>query len=504
MKLAGSSTRSLRSRRSVLTDKAVSYKCDREYENIQEFEVCFPDLCRKYGFPWSVYVKKETVRDEYLDNQNLSKPKGKLKQKDKNHPPSLNSTRDTATTASTEFQLDEDTLVITSLYDNCNRFVELFLHKLDEIPPELIKLIGFLARYYTDLKRIKIQFCRIDANTIFELSKLFSLSSLTEVDLDGSIATAGNYGILLDNSRVINISLSKCRINDPVCEIIASKLCFQGPAERTLCSLNLSSNHITDTGAKYLSNALRSNRTLRYLNLADNRITDEGACGILESLKEFPLTREESLNKKQRYMDYEKQRLAYYFKYLEDFDKQHIEEIHRGKSSERSKSMSSRKSSRPSTARPQKERKDIKVFTFDDYKTRAEMLAGEMMGPFHDPYQFNNVKIRDEKCYSIGNLTLCYLNLAFNNLSYHSVVKLLDVLQYQKDTKRQGQIGLMRVILKGNDIPISCAEYIKIDEMLNKCMMTSGGRAFTEFSAKRKSRLSRVSMIPEKVLLSPR
>ncbi len=54
----------------------------------------------------------------------------------------------------------------------------------------------------------------------------------------------------------------------------------------TLEVLDLSSNKIGDTGARYISDAIRHNTALRVLNLKDNGIKDEGVKSISAALKE--------------------------------------------------------------------------------------------------------------------------------------------------------------------------------------------------------------------------
>ncbi|XP_053615671.1 leucine-rich repeat-containing protein 71-like [Plodia interpunctella] len=488
-----------RSRKSIVTGVSVRY--GRVYEKVQEFETWFPTICRKYGLLQTVSVKKEYARDDYIKHlQMKGKPKEGRSRSQSITSRVTNATviddKETATTGSTERTniLEDDTILLTVVYDNSERFIEIDLIKLDDVPRELIKLIGFIAKFYHTLKKIKVQFCTINDYTVYELSKLICLSTLCEVDLDGSALATGNYGILFDSGRLNSISLSKCCINDVVVEEIARKLCFGGIAESNLYTLNLSTNRITDVGAKYLSIALRTNRTLRYLNLADNRITDEGACSILDVFKEFQLTSEEIVQKSQRYMTYERQRLAIYYKYLATYTNRNDDENSKDRSSDRRKSMAARRSSKSQKSSP-------KSFTLEDYKNKAECLAGEMMGPFRDPYQSNLLSVRDSKYYCIGNMALCFLNLSFNNLAYPSVQRLLNVLQYQRDSKRLGQTGLIRVIIRGNNLPISCVEYAKIDDLLTKCMMSLGGKAFSE---RRKSRASRISVMPEKMLLLPR
>ena len=62
---------------------------------------------------------------------------------------------------------------------------------------------------------------------------------------------------------------------------------FQGLEHNTtLLHLNLCNTGITDDGAKYIGQALKSNYFLQTLNIACNSsLSDEGSCFILESLE---------------------------------------------------------------------------------------------------------------------------------------------------------------------------------------------------------------------------
>lgn len=64
-------------------------------------------------------------------------------------------------------------------------------------------------------------------------------------------------------------------------------------------------------------------------------------------------------------------------------------------------------------------------------------------------------------------MTLVYFNMAFNNLSYLSLVKLQNVIQYQNNY-RSTEKGLMKIVIEGNNLPISCPEIAQVEEIITK------------------------------------
>lgn len=342
-----------------------------------------------------------------------------------------------------------------------------------------------------------IKQCHIDAYTIYELSKILFLTSITDVCLDGSPLHEGNYEILLNSDcRLNHISLSRCLINDEVCSHIASKLYYLGSAEATLMTLNLSSNSITDVGAKLLADALRTNRRLRYLNLAGNHITDDGAYSLFESLMEFPLSHDEILNRNLRYMDYLKTKQALLMKYLNEWDSISVNEYSQVSKKSVPKKKKSSATSLKSKQPIGQEKPILQNVTDDSMFLKAEMLAGEVMGPFVDPFSTSYINKKDNYyTYCVGNLVLCCLNLSYNNLTFLCLRKLYSVLLHQDSHKKLNQPGLIKVLLDGNYMPNECTEIFQINEIISKNIRSYKERLYGEVGARRKSRMSKISVL---------
>ncbi|XP_072933248.1 uncharacterized protein [Epargyreus clarus] len=291
-----------------------------------------------------------------------------------------------------------------------------------------------------------------------------------------SATSKSEEGEPCDDANALTI-IAMCKINDDACKLIALKLCHGAPAEN-LQVLNLSSNHITDIGAKYLGDALRTNRRLRYLNLADNRIGDDGAAHVLNVLMEFPLTHDEVVNKRLRYIKYLKCKQALYLRYLNECATKSFDEI----------SMYSRKST-PKRKKPTRKDKDSFRYSDEDIKGKAEMLAAEILGNFIDPFDSTSIRLRNNYYYCLGNMVLSYLNMSYNNLSYLSIKKLQNVLMYQSVAKKPNQSGLVKAVIDGNNLPM-CKELVFINELFGRNLKNYTGKP--ELGKKRLNRLSKI------------
>ncbi|XP_028177840.1 leucine-rich repeat-containing protein 71-like isoform X2 [Ostrinia furnacalis] len=408
--------------------------------------------------------------------------------------------RTTATSAS-EMSFDEDAIFITTYYDNVNNLTEIYLAKIRPVPRSLMQIIGYLAPSYEYLTKITLYACNIDSLVIHELSKILPKTAITDVCLDGSPVPEGNYFNLLDHNetRIKYLSLCRCKINDEVCKEIASRLHYLCPAERTLLLLNLSSNHITDEGAKCLGQALRTNRHLRYLNLADNHIGDDGADFIFDSLIEFRLTYDETMKKRKRRLEYLKAKRSFLMKFLAECDATKESDEY---SQFSRKSGTKKKKTSVTSLKNKGFKKDIskkdKLISGEDGLLRAELFANELLGPFIDPFSPLNTVLRDGYSHCTGNMVLCYLNLSYNRLAYPSMKKLVALLQYQKLIKRPTQSGLVKVGIEGNCIPVSCVEYQKINDLtrLAKSAHNISGR-MSITGLKSRSRQARISLVPQ-------
>lgn len=385
-------------------------------------------------------------------------------------------TSDDDTRTDKSLVLDDHTLLVMTYYDHLNRLTEIHMNKYQyhAIPWVLMRLIALIAPFNKNLQKFVIKGCKVDMYTIHELSKLLPLTNITEVCLDQSPLPEGNYDVLLcDTSSIRSLSLARCNINDIVCERIAARLKYLEPAENTLVTLNLSTNYITDVGAEHLGAALRTNRHLRYLNVAGNQITDVGANFIFEVLKQFPLTSEEIIAKRKRLADYlnKKQEL-----------------IHRGLCEFKLEDHTSKKSSKrsaPSRGHSARKEKVRDSLSDEGMKAKVEIMVADMMGPFEDPFGVETTKVLNGHCFSVGNLVLCYLNLAYNNLTFASIQQLISLLSYQQRTKTARLCGLLNIIVEGNYLPEECKE-LKDLNILLKNIQCFGGRSLTDKMSKMK------------------
>lgn len=312
-------------------------------------------------------------------------------------------------------------------------------------------------------------------------------TKITDVCLDSTFLREGNYHILLEEATSLkHLSLSRCKINDEVCQLIFARLDAAQPAEKLLLTLNLSSNRITDVGVKSIGEVLRKNRHLRYLNLADNLITDEGAMHIFNALTEFPLLAEEIMDKRARNIKYLKIKHTIYRQCLQNietkiFEKPRRDSITKKPTKKKKVTSLSQKTEKPSVT------SDIFPIHTPRHIAKAEMMTLELIGPFVHPFDKAHITIKDGYPYCHGNLILSYLNLAYNDLTYLSLKKLLVVIQSQQNYIISPACGLMKVVLDGNNLPSHCYEIDAINDILNgriirQCLSSRPTR--TSFSGK--------------------
>ncbi|XP_045779263.1 uncharacterized protein LOC123876901 [Maniola jurtina] len=457
---------SIRSIRSSGVEKAFREE-KKGNGDIHSFDKILIMACKKFDCPYIVNVPKQ-VKPDYLKNFKQANIKLRSKRISvlSEHLPVPNESdikieRKSSSRSSikTEYISIEPLpiITVTMVYDNYNTLTEILITKMKDVPRSLLRIFHLLLPYYRNLVRITISKCEINMYTIYKLGKILETSTITEVCLDDSPVAGANYAMLLETTKLRYLSLCRCNIGVEACKSIAAKLHYAASAQNLLL-LNLSSNRITDEGAKHISNALRNNRHLRYLNLADNHITDCGAGQILDILIEFPLTSDEIIIMRRRRLEYWKRRNDIYAKCLAQLCHKKVNDVSQLRKKSPRRKISSTSLKNKSSVRKEKDADD------DYIKTKAEMLTTEVVGPFEDPFRSETIKHIDGHVYSIGNMTLSYLNLAYNNLSYLSVRKLQNVIKYQNNYKSSG--GLIKVVIEGNKLPISCPELTNVDEMM--------------------------------------
>ena len=362
----------------------------------------------------------------------------------------------------------ESAIKVETVYDNSDQLEKIiFLKNNKSIPRTVFKVIALAIPYHKHLTSITIN-SGLRMGTCHEISKFLPDSNITELCLDGSFLAEGNYHTLLTDNKLKHLSLAKCSINDDVVKMITDLLVLPHPASKVLSVLNLSSNRITDVGAKYVAGMLRSNRQLSYLNLAGNMITDEGGVSILDMLQKFPLDSQEFLQSRIRYVAYLKKKKEFTEAIIKELLCPEDYKPTKGKKYEKKMQMP-----QPSTP------SNIQIV-----QTKAESIVETKIGLFNDPFSPNNTESQDGATYCLGNNTLCWLNLAFNKLTYHSVKKLLEVLVMQKFLNRT-PIGLIRVVIEGNLMPVICKEYDEISCLLASRLVSIRKQTVSEISKKK-------------------
>ncbi|KAJ8722490.1 hypothetical protein PYW07_003670 [Mythimna separata] len=450
--------------------------------NEEDFETCLAALIKRYRSSVPVIIIKEYER------RVIKSQKKRLIEKTRKlqAPASVATTKDSGPTGSDDDE--EITLPITTSYDLQDHLTAILINKFQKetIPRDVIALLALILPNYRNLYKFTIKKCRIDMHALHELGKMLPYTTITDICLDDCPLKQANCEELLQNTTFLkNLSLCRCNINDAVCKRMAATLHYLKPAENSLETLNLSSNRIGDEGAKYFAEALRSNRHLRYLNLAGNLITDEGASQIFNILIEFPLTYDENINRRQRFLEYLKNKIGVNKDCLRfslpqksveksfsninvrirSHDKMNVS--YHNIVSPLKRSSSQKKNIKRDIAKSQSLRS---ILSEVNLPKKAELMSREMIGPFVDPFCPSCVTV-GEKPHCIGNFVLCYLNLAYNDLTLMSVSKLLTVVEYQRCHYKPDACGLIKVVLEGNSLPVACTKLTILQEMLKQHML---------------------------------
>uniref|UniRef100_S4R8G4 Si:ch211-81a5.5 n=1 Tax=Petromyzon marinus TaxID=7757 RepID=S4R8G4_PETMA len=140
----------------------------------------------------------------------------------------------------------------------------------------------------------------IDEDTLDMFVSVLPLcTNLKTLVLEGNPEPKLSYHKLIGEGIMIgHLSLRNNRIDDDGARLLGQALSTTKTTNKTLLSLNLAYNCITDLGGGYIAHGLRLNRTLLCLSLAHNKIGDNGAVKLAEILARFPLTHEEVVQRR--------------------------------------------------------------------------------------------------------------------------------------------------------------------------------------------------------------
>lgn len=358
-----------------------------------------------------------------------------------------------------------------------------------EIHRKVIQAFSICIPFHSLFTKLTIRRGGLTNPILHEIGKMLPHSNLTDICLDDCNVPDGKYDAIFEQtSQLKYLSLNRCNIDNTTCKALAAKIDV-GCAGSALLVLELGSNLISDRGAKALGESLRRNRRLLHLNLSGNNITDAGVSAMLSHLMEFKMTWDEIVDARQRKLKYTEKKMEVYAQCYEEVLKRQRSEILAGsgclKKPLKSKSLRNEKED------SRKKTKKGAPSVFVEEKSPADIavaLTMDVVGKFNDPYDENSVVKREEHSHSKGNMVLCSLNLAYNNLSFMSITKIHEVLKYQdRMAKSSGATGLLRVVFEGNYIPTYCVEYDRIGMFLKKAVVDNTP---IDFNAQHKKRTS--------------
>ncbi|XP_066577268.1 leucine-rich repeat-containing protein 71 [Amia ocellicauda] len=329
--------------------------------------------------------------------------------------------------------------------------------------------------------------------------------SLRSVVIEGTPIPEQSFHLLIsEDSQLAHLSLRNNRIDEEGARLIGRALSMPSSANKSLLSLNLSFNHLRDAGAQHLARGLRLNRSLLCLSLAHNGIGDEGAASLAQVLSTFPLSHEETV---------ERRRLS------------ERESPDRHPSTQRSESKADRPPSHPSSASLERSSKGNKSGPKrrDKDPTKKEEKASANQGTgagasvkkeeakatkkgsdtkvsrgrgvrsggkeknppvAEQEDKSSNVLIktaeppepvsplldtaehREGRVFIPGNHALTSLNLSGNAISEVSLWAFLSCLRAQGDAVPRG--GLLRLSLTRNHFPPDCEAFLRIQEVMSQ------------------------------------
>uniref|UniRef100_A0A8C0IXY4 Leucine rich repeat containing 71 n=1 Tax=Chelonoidis abingdonii TaxID=106734 RepID=A0A8C0IXY4_CHEAB len=140
------------------------------------------------------------------------------------------------------------------------------------------------------------------------LPALANLQAVQTLTLEGNPLAEGSfYRLIGEESTVAHVSLRNNNIGDADAKLIGQALSTLKSSNKSLVSLTLSFNNISDLGAGYIAEGLRLNRSLLCLSLAHNQIGDQGAHKLAEVLGPFALTHTEVVERRRLLLEKESQ-----------------------------------------------------------------------------------------------------------------------------------------------------------------------------------------------------
>nr|XP_032647963.1 leucine-rich repeat-containing protein 71 isoform X2 [Chelonoidis abingdonii] len=269
---------------------------EEEYQCTGILEQDFNELCSRAGL---TKIPKVTVRLQSAFN--LFPPEESDMPAEKEVPASL-------TQIQSKYAYFRPCIQTELEHDDPKSVREIFLRgwKIEE------KMLGVFSKCLPALANLQaVHLWKVGLTDLSLLSLIAILPNcpaLKTLTLEGNPLAEGSfYRLIGEESTVAHVSLRNNNIGDADAKLIGQALSTLKSSNKSLVSLTLSFNNISDLGAGYIAEGLRLNRSLLCLSLAHNQIGDQGAHKLAEVLGPFALTHTEVVERRRLLLEKESQ-----------------------------------------------------------------------------------------------------------------------------------------------------------------------------------------------------
>ncbi|XP_062453591.1 leucine-rich repeat-containing protein 71 [Rhea pennata] len=436
-----------------------------EYQCTGLLEQDFHELCARAGFS---RIPKVTLRPS------PSIPSGVLAKKEKDIEARL-------TRIQNKYSYFQPCIQVEIEHDDPKNVREIFLRgwKIEE------KMLGILSKCLPTLANLQaVHLWKVGLTDLLLpslIALLTSCTSLRTLSLEGNPLPEHSFYKLMGNeSTLAHLSLRNNDIGDAAAKLIGQSLSTLRSSNRSLVSLVLSFNHISDVGAGYIAEGLRLNRSLLSLSLAHNDIGDAGALRLAEVLAPFALTHTEVVERRWLLL---KESLGQPRKKHSEIKIDHPSSLSSNMAVDRlplakqNKTVAKKKVRRvggpESRARQGRETEQQGEAEPDD--RHGVLPQGPVYVQVPAPAETLNPLLeqaehRDGKVFLPGNQELINLNLAHNHITEQGLQAFLAVVQGQQKRKgsagAKGKPGLLRLSLQKNCFPPACKAFVQLQELM--------------------------------------
>ncbi|XP_074896988.1 leucine-rich repeat-containing protein 71 [Buteo buteo] len=300
---------------------------------------------------------------------------------------------------------------------------------------------------------------------------------LRTLSLEGNPLPEPAFHMLMgSDSTLAHLWLRNNSIGDAAAQFIGQSLSTLSSSNRSLVSLVLSFNRISDLGAGYIAEGLRLNRSLLSLSLANNDIGDVGATRLAEVLGPFALTHAEVVERRRLLLAEALGRFCTTPKETEE-QSEHPSSLRGSMAPDKlppakhGKTPAKKEPLRREEARQSKKPPELRATRSRDAKLSGQEKpspeAPDPGKPLHPLLE--EARQHQGSIILPGNRALLNLNLTYNHITERGLGAFLAALegqQREKKPKMPGQQGLLCLSLEKNRIPPTSPAFARLQELL--------------------------------------